>query len=63
MDVGYNYNITISASAFDPLSGTTKTSRMCFIVGTTNKQACSSSNLVDRPINDMSYKVNFAVAV
>ena len=59
MDVGYNYNITISASAFDPLSGTTKTSRMWFVVATTNTQACSSSSLIDRTINDMSYKVSF----
>ncbi len=58
-DVGKNFNITISAAAFDPMSGTTKTSFMWFIVGTTKKQACSSSSLVDdRVIHDMSQKVN-----
>ena len=60
MDIGRDFNITISASAFDPLSRTTKTSGILFILAITDKVLCSASSLVDKPINDMSNKVSLS---
>jgi hypothetical protein len=57
-DAGFDFLIKIAASAFDPLSGTTKTSVMGLPISTYDIQKCNNSNLVDRQINNMTWYIS-----